>query len=533
MANFEVTMTAAMERALGGAVREVSLVLVGELAKEHGFEADAAIATLGLDRFVTKRPVKGGSKAKKEPKEPKEKVKKSRFPLPWCGIRNKCNCTGIRLNHGLHTQCTQKPVKGMRYCKTCQQQADRSATGKPTYGDVEDREAVGILEYVDPKGKQTLPFANVMKKLNISREDVEAEAKEFAELLGTDTIPEEHFTIREAKRGRPKKESTGEEKPKQKKKVGRPSKSSKVVKSSVEGDLISQLQAAADSSDNESVASSTSSRGRPRLSDEEKQRRAEEKAQAKAQREAAKEQAKQQKAQEKAQAKAEKEAAKRQSLIDEITTLNSEVSTAMDLSTMPEDVAELKTMLSDLKKQKKADEKAAATKLANQEREAAQQKAKADREAAAAAKRAPVLAEYMSLAVQAGETVTEAEAPKKIGDLRKGIAEFKRTIREAKKAAKTEEKEAAPTQEPAPTQEAAQTETETVDELTVEPEDDDDDEGVDAEQFEHDGKTYLRTSEGVVYDSTTHEPVGVWNSETESIEELPEDSDDEDEIESE
>ena len=525
MADIQVTMTAAMERALGGAVREVSLVLVGELAKEHGFEADAAIATLGLDRFVTKRPVKGGQKAQKAPKEPKEKVKKSRFPLPWCGIRNKCNCTGIRLNHGLHTQCTQKPVKGMKYCKTCQQQADRSATGKPTYGDVEDREAVGILEYVDPKGKQTLPFANVMQKLNISREDVEAEAKEFAELLGTDTIPEEHFTIREAKRGRPKKESTGEEKPKEKKKRGRPAKALKVVQSGIGNDLIADLVNGVDAeSDAESVASSTSSRGRPRLSEEEKKQRAEEKAKAKAQREAAKEQAKQQKAQEKAQAKAQKEAAKRQSLIDEITALNSEVSTAMDLSTMPEDVAELKSMLTDLKKQKKADDKAAAAAAAKATKDAEQLKAKQEREAAAAAKRAPVLAEYTSLATEAGVTVTEA--PEKIGDLRKGIAEFKRTIREAKKAAKTQEKEAAPTQEPLPTQIA------TVEELTVEPEEDDDD-GVDAEQFEHDGKTYLRTTEGVVYDSTTHEPVGVWNDETDSIDELPEDSDDEDEEESE
>ena len=68
-----MTMTAAMERALGGAVREVSLVLVGELAKEHGFKADEAIATLGLDRFVTKRPVKGGPKAQMAPKEPTRK----------------------------------------------------------------------------------------------------------------------------------------------------------------------------------------------------------------------------------------------------------------------------------------------------------------------------------------------------------------------------------------------------------------------------------------------------------------------------
>ena len=129
----------------------------------------------------------------------------------------------------------------------------------------------------------------------------------------------------------------------------------------------------------------------------------------------------------------------------------------------------------------------------------------------------------MQLAAEAGVTVTEA--PEKIGDLRKGIAEFKRTIREAKKAAKSVKKEAAPKQEPVPT------ETPTIDELTVELEEDDDD-GVDAEQFEYDGKTYLRTSDKVVYDSTTHEPVGLWNEDTETIDELPEeDSDNEDESE--
>ena len=522
MADIQVTMTAAMERALGGAVREVSLVLVGELAKEHGFEADKAIATLGLDRFVTKRPVKGGSKAQKAPKEPKEKVKKSRFPLPWCGIRNKCNCTGIRLNHGLHTQCTQKPVKGMTYCKTCQTQADRSATGKPTYGTVEDREAVGILEYVDPKGKQTLPYANVMQKLNISREDVEAEAKEFAELLGTDTIPEEHFVVREAKRGRPKKEPTADEEQKPKKKRGRPAKALKVITSSVEGDLISQLQNAADS-DNESVVSSTSSRGRPRLTDEEKQRRTEEKAQAKKKRDEAKAQAKKERDEAAAQAKKEKEAEKRNTLIGEINNLNSEVSTAMDLSTMPEDLAELKSMVTELKKQKKEDAKAAAA-AAKAAKEAVDLKAKQEREAATKAKRAPVLAEYMQLAAEAGVTVTEA--PEKIGDLRKGIAEFKRTIREAKKAAKSVEKEAAPKQEPVTTV------TPTIDELTVEPEEDDDD-GVDAEQFEYKGKTYLRTSDKVVYDSSTHEPVGLWNEDTETIDELPEEEEEESEDESE
>ena len=179
---------------------------------------------------------------------------------------------------------------------------------------------MGILEFVDPKGKQTLPFENVMENLKLSREDVEAEAKEFAELLGTDTIPVEHFTLREAKRGRPKKESTGEEEPKEKKKRGRPVKTLKVVQSSVGSDLIADLVNGAEAeSDSESVVSSTSSRGRPRLTDEEKAARDQEKAdkkaakaQAKIEKEAATKAAKEAKAAAKAEkeasAKAEKEA---------------------------------------------------------------------------------------------------------------------------------------------------------------------------------------------------------------------------------
>ena len=57
------------------------------------------------------------------------------------------------------------------YCKTCQKQADSNANGKPTYGCVEDRQAVGLSEYRDPKGKQSVPYATVMKKLNIGKDD--------------------------------------------------------------------------------------------------------------------------------------------------------------------------------------------------------------------------------------------------------------------------------------------------------------------------------------------------------------------------
>ena len=518
MTTFEVSVTKAMENAMATACRDVSLVLVGELAKEHGFEADAAIKSLGLDRFVTKRiAAKGKAKA-----EPKEVIKKPKFPLPLCGVANKCNCKALRLNHGLYTQCTQKPTKGMSYCKTCQKSVDRSATGKPTYGTIEDRMAVGVVDYVDPKGKRAVPYANVMEKLGITREAAEAEIKEFAELMGTDTIPDEHWTKREAKRGRPKKEVSPEDAQKKPKKRGRPAK--KEV-SGKDTDLISALQAAADSSDSESVASSSSSsRGRPRLSEEEKQRRAEEKAQKKQEKEAAK----QKKAQEKAAAKAEAAAAKRQGLIDEITALNSEVPVAMDISTFPEDATELRKMLSDLKKQKKQAEKDAAKKEKAAAKQQAEQEAadkKSEAAAAAAAKRQGLIDEITTLATESGKTVTEF--PDKIGDLRKMIAEMKREIREAKKQAKQESKP-----DESQTQESSD---DNNSELAEEEEEDDAGDSDECEEFTHDGVTYLKGSGGVLYDYAKFknegeaETVGVWNDETKSIDPAPEeDSDEED-----
>ena len=254
----------------------------------------------------------------------------------------------------------------MSYCKTCQKGVDRSATGKPTYGTIDDRLAVGVVDYVDPKGKRAVPYANVMEKLGVTREAVEAEVKEFAELVGTDQIPDD--TGRSV---RPSVDALRRRSLILMRRRSRRSVDALRRRLSLEMTAICcRPFRPLDSSDSDSVASSTSSRGRPRLSEEEKQRRANEKAEKKRQ----KEEAKAQKAKEKADAKAQKDAQKRKSLIDEITALNSEVSTAMDISTMPEEIADLKSMLSDLKKQKKENEKQAL----KDQKQVAKDQAKAD-----------------------------------------------------------------------------------------------------------------------------------------------------------
>jgi hypothetical protein len=234
---------AAMNRAYGEEV-------VRACAAHFGFDAEAAISQFIKPRQLEKAariPKEKKAKAVKAPKPEKPAV--SAIPLPWTGEVRPGFCTGLRLNHGLHTQCTMVPMAGGCYCKTCQKQADSNANGKPTYGCVEDRLAVGLSEYRDPKGKQSVPYATVMKKLNIGKEDAEAEAAK----IGI-TIPPELFEERKLARGRPKKDASASDTDSSqdsqnsvKKARGRPKKQKKAVESENGDDLISALVAKANS----------------------------------------------------------------------------------------------------------------------------------------------------------------------------------------------------------------------------------------------------------------------------------------------
>jgi hypothetical protein len=48
-------------------------------------------------------------------------------------------------------------------------------------------------------------------------------------------------------------------------------------------------------------------------------------------------------------------------------------------------------------------------------------------------------------------------------------------------------------------------------------------ETVNAKVFEFEGKKYLKTDEGILYDQATEECVGVWNEETKSIDDFADD----------
>ena len=216
-------------------VKDVVRRAIEECGRRYGFDSDEACRDLGVSMVI--------KKVKKEKKDGKV----SSFPLPYNGEMKSDCCHGLKQNHGLYTQCVQVVKGDAKYCKGCNTQAEKNENGEPDYGCIESRMAVGILEYVDPKGKKPTAYAKIMKKYKVTEEEVVAEAAKFGI-----TIDAGHFELSaESKRGRPK---TSVEKPVKGAK-GRPKKNKKVVELSDDNteDLFADLVASANKDSDEEV----------------------------------------------------------------------------------------------------------------------------------------------------------------------------------------------------------------------------------------------------------------------------------------
>ena len=355
----KIFMNRAFEKAARTSCEDFSMACIHALAEKYGFGAEEAVNFLGLTEITVKKSAtrKKGEGKVKSAKSLAEKISEPKretpsIPLPWTGVIKEDWCCGLRLNHGLHSQCTMERINGKDYCKTCQKQADRNSDGKPTYGCVMDRMAADLMDYKDPKtGKLTLPFANVMNKLNITREAAEAEASKFGL-----TIPEEHFVERSSKRGRPKKDASASDSEssqtseKSAKKRGRPKKEKKVVSASIGDDLIATLVAQSSTSTEEKpdeVSSLSSDSGSETSAKVELDKAA----------------------------KKQKKAEKIQQLTTKATELSQELGRSIEI---PSKLTELSTLVADLKrevKQKKRSEKANSSKLEEARKKAAKEAA--------------------------------------------------------------------------------------------------------------------------------------------------------------
>ena len=187
-----------LNKMIGGIVCEV-VMKCGEM---KGFDGMEVIRSMNLDEMEvnvwskskSKSKSKSESESESEPKsEPKEL--KSKVPMPFNGcLKDNC-CLALRQNHGLYTQC-ETVVSNSDFCKKCGPSA--------IYGTIKERLEMGIMEYRDPKGKAPTPFVKVMKKLKISREEVEEEAGK-QNITINDIHFQEEEKIEKKEKGRPKK----------------------------------------------------------------------------------------------------------------------------------------------------------------------------------------------------------------------------------------------------------------------------------------------------------------------------------------
>lgn len=243
----------AVEEAMKNLVSSVTHEVVGRLAERYSFDATEALKA--LDQAGEHPPAACQAVCQVKGKGKKERITPS-IPLPFCGVVNEAWCRGVRLNHGLHTQCTQ-PIGPNQLCRTCAGQAAKNGTNQPTYGRIEQRlqhvdSGAEYNTWRDPSGKLVAPYSKIMTKLGITRSDAEAEAQKFGW-----TIPEQHFVVTERSAGRPKKSTAasdtesenGETGPKPR---GRPRKVRVVESGSAGDDLIAQLLANAQQAPTES-----------------------------------------------------------------------------------------------------------------------------------------------------------------------------------------------------------------------------------------------------------------------------------------
>ena len=246
MFNATVFVSEQLNRLMVNAAQELANRVVTECGSRYNFDSEEAIRLLGLNYIKLERKPTGKNVEKSTPKA-KVMVAKPAFPLPFNGEFNEAYCYALRQNNGLYTQCQIARKGDKHFCKSCQALADKNE-GMPEYGVIQSRLAVGVFEYVDPKGRKPIAYTKVMKKYKVNSEQVLEEAGKFNIIIDSN-----HFIVPEedTKRGRPSSIKAPKE-PKGAK--GRPKKAKKVLQ--IEGDdddLFAALVADANEEDEEMI----------------------------------------------------------------------------------------------------------------------------------------------------------------------------------------------------------------------------------------------------------------------------------------
>ena len=461
------------------ALNAYSAEVIRACALKYGFDEEEAMRELS----VSYGPAEG-KKPKATGLKKAVRVQPS-IPLPFTGVAREDCCIGVKQNHGLYTQCFSAPGDS-GLCKGCGKQASKNASGEPDCGVIAKRVMQGS-EYRDSKGRAPVHYTKVMKKQKLTEEQVLAEASKF----GIE-IEASHFAVLEAqqKRGRPKKATTSDTESEtssaslatgdKKKTRGRPKKAAKVVEVNATEDLFASLMEQAQSASPRPSASLAAGGGSSA-------------------------------AEAKEDDASSISASDSESDSEESKGSNSgnKKKTKKSKALSEEQLAEKAAKF--LAKEAEKEKKAAAKAQAQQEKEAEKAKKLAEKEQAQqekAKKLAEKEAEKQKKAAEKAEKeAAKAEAPEK---------KTKKTLAQQKKGATASA--------PAIEEPVADLESESEEEETSEA----DEPVVAVKKFEHEGVTYLKSSDGVLYDAKTQSVVGKWNDASKSIEVYDGESEDSD-----
>jgi hypothetical protein len=219
-----------------------------EISRVYNFDGEEACRMLELVKPES-NVVKSKSSSSKLVSEVKQVKAKSSFPLPFNGVQDMSCCQGLRQNHGLYTQCQSGRMNGGEFCKSCQNQCDKN--GGPEYGTIGDRMKAHEegVEFKDPSGKSPTAYSIVMKKLKLTREQVEEESGK----LNIKLNPNHFEEVATKKSGRPAKADKPEKT--ESKQKGRPKKSKKVLElAGEEEDLFASLVMSANKTSEEEMS---------------------------------------------------------------------------------------------------------------------------------------------------------------------------------------------------------------------------------------------------------------------------------------
>ena len=123
-----------------------------------------------------RRPVKNGGAATGGAAAAAAAAKKPSIPLPFLGIVSDTCCQSLRPNHGLFTQCSQpRPAGDSPFCQTCRSKCEASGVA-PNTAQLRKRAFDANEVFVTSLGKKPTPYATVMKRLKITREQAIEEA---------------------------------------------------------------------------------------------------------------------------------------------------------------------------------------------------------------------------------------------------------------------------------------------------------------------------------------------------------------------